>query len=335
MKILITGGAGFIGANLANFYLTQGHQLTIYDNLHRPGVENNLAWLKNKHRQNSFKITLADVRNFKQLQESVKKQNLIFHLAGQTAVTTSIINPQEDFAINALGTFNLLEAVRSKNPQAVVIYSSTNKVYGALDQLRLKTLKKRYLPLGKKSISEAEPISFHSPYGCSKGCGDQYMLDYARVYGLKTIVFRQSCIYGAHQFGVEDQGWVAYFAALVLKGKPLTIFGNGKQVRDILYIDDLLTAYDLAYKNLAKTKGKAYNIGGGINNSVSLLELIDLLTRLSGKKVKISFTKSRISDQKYFVADNSQAFRDFSFQPKISVTEGIKKLLAWLQAGNR
>jgi CDP-paratose 2-epimerase len=232
--------------------------------------------------------------------------------------------------MNALGTLNVLEVLRNTNSNAIMIYCSTNKVYGEMSRVRTTARGKRYVSVESPSIDESEPLSFYSPYGCSKGCGDQYTLDYARIFGVRTIVFRQSCIYGTHQFGAEDQGWVAHFIASVIRGKTITIYGNGKQVRDLLYIDDLVRAFDKAIKYPSITKGQVYNIGGGIDNTISLLELIDILEKLGGKKVKLKFTKARLGDQKYFVSNIDKAYRDFQWKPTISVEHGVRMLYEWL-----
>jgi CDP-paratose 2-epimerase len=253
-------------------------------------------------------------------------------LAAQVAVTTSVTNPRNDFETNALGTFNIMEAVRQSSSKPIVIYSSTNKVYGKMADLKIVQSDGRYAyahcPDG---IPETRPLDFYSPYGCSKGTGDQYVIDYARIYGLKTIVFRQSCIYGPHQMGVEDQGWVAWFAIRALQERPVTIYGDGKQVRDVLYIDDLTAAFDAAVKHITKTSGQAYNIGGGPQNTLSLLGLIDLLAHHFGRRLEYSFTEWRPGDQLVFVSDIRRAKTDFGWEPRISPTEGVEKLLVWLK----
>jgi len=329
-KIFITGGAGFIGANLAAHYLSQGKSVTIYDNLSRPGVTNNLTWLHQTYLKKLLKIIEADVRDFDRLKPSVQGHDLVFHFAGQTAVTTSITNSRHDFEVNALGTFNLLEAIRLTNPKATVVYSSTNKVYGDIARINTKRRGKRYYSIESASIDESEPINFYSPYGCSKGTGDQYMHDYYRIYGINTIIFRQSCIYGAHQFGVEDQGWVAHFTAQAIKNKPITIYGDGKQVRDMLYITDLVRAYDLATQHLSITAGQIYNIGGGIRNTISLLELLDLLQALLGRPITTTTKAQRLGDQRVYISNIDKAKRDFDWQPEVSVPDGVNFLFTWL-----
>lgn len=329
-KVFITGGAGFIGANTAHYYLHKNYKVVIYDSLFRPGVEKNIDWLRTRFRTN-LKVIIADVRDFKKLNKHIKQSDIIIHCSGQTAVTNSIINPREDYEMNALGTLNVLEAMKNMSPSTIMLYCSTNKVYGEMSRVRTTARGKRYVSIESPSIDESEQISFYSPYGCSKGCGDQYTLDYARIYGLKTIVFRQSCIYGAHQFGVEDQGWVAHFVASVILDKPITIFGDGKQVRDLLYIDDLVVAFDRAIRKIKITQGNVYNIGGGINHTASLLELVELLEKVSGKKVKLKFKDARLGDQKYYVSNIDKAFRDFNWKPTISVEQGIRMLYEWLE----
>jgi len=331
-KILITGGAGFIGINVAAYYIKRGAEIIIFDNLSRRGADLNLKWLRE---QGNFNFVKGDVTDYKKIVSVFKKDkniNVVFHEAAQTAVTTSVKNPRQDFNDNALGTFNLLEALRNFSPKTILIYASTNKVYGDLKDIPLKEDKKRYTFKDlryKKGISEKQLLDFHSPYSCSKGAADQYVRDYARIFGLRTVVFRQSCIYGPRQFGVEDQGWTAWFIIASLLGKPLTIYGDGKQVRDLLYIDDLISAYDLVIKNIDKTSGQIYNIGGGYKNTLSLLELIDYLKNF-GPKIKYSFSKVRAGDQKIFISDNSRAKKHFGWSPKVSIDEGIKNLYSWI-----
>ena len=330
MNILITGGAGFIGANVAAHYLRLGHKVTIFDNLSRKGVQHNIDWLKDRFNPKNIESLTADVKDYKDVESAVKRKKLVFHFAGQTAVTTSIADPRKDFEANALGTFNVLEAVRNQASRATVCYSSTNKVYGAMGRVNAKRRGDRYYPIESASIDESEPLDFYSPYGCSKGAGDQYMHDYHRIFGIKTIVFRQSCIYGAHQFGVEDQGWVAHFTAQSIKGKTLNIFGDGKQVRDMLYITDLVDAFDKAVENIDVTQGQVYNIGGGIENSYSLLQLISLLEQYLGREIDVKYDKERLGDQKVFISNIDKAYRDFGWKPQVSVEAGMKLLYEWL-----
>ena len=261
---LITGGAGFIGSNYANRCIARGDQVVIFDNLSRYGVKSNIEWLQQRHGKDSFKLIIGDVCNPEEIDRAAKEAQRIVHLAAQVAVTTSVTDPRTDFRINALGTFNTLEAARNSGNNPSFIYSSTNKVYGGMEDVKVVELDTRYdyanLPNG---ASETQPLDFHSPYGCSKGSGDQYVRDYHRIYGLPTTVFRQSCIYGLRQFGVEDQGWVAWFVIAAITGHPITIYGNGKQVRDILFVEDLMNAYDAALSQPENAAGQIFNVGGG------------------------------------------------------------------------
>ncbi len=335
MRILITGGAGFIGSNAAAHFLRKGWDVTIYDNLSRRGAKKNLDWLRTLG--GKLTILKGDLRkqsDMTKLMPVVKKVDAILHLAAQVAVTTSVTNPREDFEINALGTFNVLELMRMSKSAAKLIYSSTNKVYGGMEDVQVVEQKTRYayknLPFG---ASEERQLDFHSPYGCSKGTADQYVHDYGRIYGLDTVVFRQSCIYGPRQFGVEDQGWVAWFIIATCLGKKLSIYGDGKQVRDLLYIDDLVAAYDMAISAGAKTKGGIYNIGGGAANTLSVWsEFGPLLSELFGKNLSIEYHDWRPGDQKIFIADIRKAKKAFGWQPKVSVRAGVTKLHAWVSA---
>lgn len=331
MKILITGGAGFIGINTAAYFLKKGNDVSIYDNLSRKGSRVNLTWIKKQYSRVRF--TEGDIRNFAKLSKEVEGKDVVFHFAGQVAVTTSVENPRQDFEANVLGTFNVLEAVRLSRSKPIVIDSSTNKVYGELENIEVIEKKTRYeFKNLKHGVSEDMNLDFHSPYGCSKGAADQYVRDYARIYGLKTIVFRQSCIYGPHQFGIEDQGWVAWFLIAIHLNKPIVIYGNGKQVRDLLYIDDLIKAFDLAIKHIDKTKGQVYNIGGGPNNSISIwLEFKPLLEKLTGRRIKEAFSSLRPGDQPIYISNIEKAKRDFGWQPKIDIDEGIKRLYSWIK----
>lgn len=330
-RYLITGGAGFIGINLANHYLSAGKHVTIYDNFSRSGTESNVAWLAEQHPLR-LDIVRGDVRApGKEFQQLVERADVVFHLAAQVAVTTSVSDPVEDFEINARGTFNVLEAVRRSTSRPILVYSSTNKVYGKMDDLAITERDGRYEYANLTSgIPTSRPLEFYSPYGCSKGCGDQYVLDYTRIYGLNTVVFRQSCIYGPHQFGIEDQGWVAWFAIRAMQGLPFTIYGDGKQVRDVLYIDDLIRAYDLAIKNIGKTRGHAYNIGGGPQNTLSLLEFVRLLEEQYARHLEFDFDEWRPGDQLVYVSDLQAAREDFGWEPQVSSVEGVANLVDWL-----
>lgn len=333
MTVLITGGAGFIGINAADYYLARGDGVIILDNFSRIGSKENVDWLKGKYK-NNLVVVKADVRyENNKLKKIIQKVNIVLHLAGQVAVTSSVENPQDDFENNALGTFNLLEAVRLSRKNPIFIYSSTNKVYGELKDLQIIQNKSRYiiknLPFG---VPETRTLDFYSPYGCSKGAADQYVRDYARIYGLNTIVFRQSCIYGRRQFGIEDQGWLAWFIIALMLGKKITIYGNGKQVRDLLYIDDLLHAYFMAARNIKKTRGQIYNIGGGIKNTLSIwFELKPILEELFGKRITISSSSPRPGDQRIFISDIRKAKKDFGWEPKVGIRSGIEILYEWIQ----
>src|SRR3989344_1129159 len=329
--ILITGGAGFIGTNAAERFIQKGVKPIILDNLSRKGSEINLKYLEEKY-SGKFEFLKADVRHdFDKLSEAVRRSSVVLHLAAQVAVTTSVANPREDFEINALGTFNLLEAARLARNRPFVIYSSTNKVYGEMKRAKTIEEEQRYRFLEyPHGISEDQPLDFHSPYGCSKGAADQYVRDYQRLYGIPSVVFRQSCIYGQRQFGVEDQGWVAWFIIAAILDKPITIYGNGKQVRDLLYIDDLIDAYELAIANQDKVAGQIYNMGGGPENTLSLLEFLGKLKTILGSEHKYNFSAIRPGDQPIYVSDIRKFGEYLGFSPKVSVERGIAKLIGWI-----
>jgi len=329
----ITGGAGFIGSNFVNRLLERGEKVTIYDNFSRAGAPRNLAWLQGKFGEKAFQCVVGDVREEALLTGSSRTADVIVHLAAQVAVTTSVINPREDFEINAQGTFNVLEAARLNERMPVILYASTNKVYGEMEGVKVveDTTRWRYanLPLG---CPETQPLDFHSPYGCSKGTGDQYVRDYARIYGLPTVVLRQSCIYGPRQFGVEDQGWVAWMIIAAVTGRPLTIYGDGKQIRDILYVEDLLDAYDAAIAKIEVVKGEVYNLGGGPEKTMSIwTEFGPLLEKLLGKTVLVKRDDWRPGDQKVFVADIRKAEKELGWKPKVGVDEGVGRLFEWVR----
>jgi CDP-paratose 2-epimerase len=332
MHILVTGGAGFIGSNLTNALLARGDDVTIFDNLSRPGSERNLAWLRAAH--GDVRIINADVRDAEAIAAAAADVDAIFHLAGQVAVTTSVHHPREDFEINALGTFNVLEAARAAVRQPAVIYASTNKVYGGMEEIAIVEEPTRYryrdYPAG---ISEAQPLDFHSPYGCSKGAGDQYVRDYHRIYGLRTVVFRQSAIYGPRQFGVEDQGWAAHFIIAAQTGRPISIFGDGKQVRDMLYIDDLVRSYLMALEQIDACAGKIYNLGGGADNTLSIwAEFQPLIARLAGREIAAAhFGPWRPGDQFVCILDISRVAQDLGWRPQVSVTDGMARLWHWVE----
>lgn len=329
--ILITGGAGFVGTNLAERLLAAGHSVLIFDNLSRPGVEQNLCWLHERY-ANRLHIEIADVRNASALKRAVRHASQVYHFAAQVAMTTSLKNPAHDFGVNAQGTLNLLEALRSLPDPPPLIFTSTNKVYGALDEVALRVTASRYEPVnGEKAncIGENTLLDFHGPYGCSKGTADQYVLDYARIFGLPTVVFRMSGIYGPHQFGTEDQGWVAHFLIKTLDHQPITVYGDGKQVRDILFVNDLIEAFLLAQKNFSALSGQAFNMGGGPDNTVSLLELIDLIDQIHGQKPRLHFDHWRPGDQRYYVSDLTKFQEATGWQPRVNVRVGVEKLYRW------
>ncbi len=329
--VAITGGAGFIGSNLADYYLSNGRRVVLIDNFSRRGSEENVAWLARRH-GDRLEVVRADVRHPGSWQERIAEAEVVFHLAAQVAVTTSVADPRSDFEINAAGTLNVLEAARLARRPPAVIYSSTNKVYGSLESCRILEQNGRYVladfPHG---IPESYPLDFRSPYGCSKGAADQYVLDYGRVFGLNTVVLRQSCIYGPRQFGLEDQGWVAWFALRALAGEPVTIYGDGKQVRDVLYIDDLVAAFAGAAARLERIRARAYNIGGGPSYTLSLLELLDLLAGELGRPIPHRFEDWRPADQKVFVSDIRKAAAELDWKPQVGVRDGVRRLLAWLR----
>ena len=333
--VLITGGAGFIGTNLANRLLRGGRPVRIYDNLTRPGAEHNLRWLRATH-GSRVQVEQGDVQSATRLREALDNVATVFHLAAQVAVTTSLADPRDDFAVNAAGTLNLLELIRETGRHIALVFTSTNKVYGALDDVPLVAFATRYHPAADlRGIDEAHPLSFHSPYGCSKGTADQYVLDYARGYGVNATVFRMSCIYGPHQYGTEDQGWVAHFLIRAQQELPITIYGDGRQVRDLLYIDDLIEAFLLAENHLPEIAGQAFNIGGGPDNTISLCELIERISALNGDAPEIAYGPWRIGDQRWYVSDPSKFERATGWRPKINVEEGIRQLHQWIALNRR
>ncbi|MEE8109825.1 MAG: SDR family NAD(P)-dependent oxidoreductase [bacterium] len=329
-RILITGGAGFIGCNAARRFMGRGDEVVVVDNLSRDGTNLNLDWLRE---QGDFEFIEADIRDAQAMREAVGRYpdlSAVFHLASQVAVTTSVADPKADFEINALGTLNVLEAVREAPCDPLVVYSSTNKVYGEMEEVAVEERNGRDAYRDVYGVPEDQPLDFHSPYGCSKGAADQYVRDYPRIYNLRSVVFRQSCIYGYRQLGVEDQGWVAWFTIAAVLGKPLVIYGDGKQVRDLLFIDDLVDAFVLAVDDPDRVSGKIYNMGGGPENVLSLLELLAMLKELTGGEVERSFDEWRPGDQKVFVCDIGLAARELGWRPQVGTTEGIRKLHAWV-----
>lgn len=336
MKLLITGGCGFLGSNLAAHALNQGLELCVFDNLYRHGSQSNLQWLRG---QGTFEFVHGDIRNANDVQRVIArvKPDAVFHLAGQVAMTTSIADPRMDFEVNALGTLNVLEAVRKHVPDAVVIYSSTNKVYGDLEQYRYRETETRYECIDHPTgFNEQTPLDFHSPYGCSKGAADQYLLDYHRIFNLRTIVFRHSSMYGGRQFATADQGWIGWFCQkaaekrAALLGIPFNISGTGKQVRDVLHAEDMISLYFSTLKHVDVAAGHAFNIGGGIKNSLSLLELFALLESEIGQPLEYIKLPPRESDQRVFVADIGMIKRLTGWEPKVSAKQGVVQMLNWV-----
>ncbi|PKN97777.1 MAG: CDP-paratose 2-epimerase [Chloroflexi bacterium HGW-Chloroflexi-4] len=330
---LITGGAGFIGSNYASRCISRGEKIVIFDNLSRAGSKRNLAWLEETYGKGSFELVVGDVRDSSAIQAAARNVNRILHLAAQVAVTTSVTEPRNDFEVNALGTFNTLEAARLSGNKPGFLFSSTNKVYGGMENVRVVEKGTRYdyvdLPEG---ASEDQLLDFHSPYGCSKGSGDQYVRDYARIYDLPTIVFRQSCIYGTRQFGVEDQGWVAWFVIAAITGRPISIYGDGKQVRDILFVEDLCDAYDAAFQRLPQVGGEVFNIGGGRKNTISIwMEFKPFLEKLLGRKIETTQGDWRPGDQPVFISDIRKANNLLNWSPKVGAEEGIGRLFNWVK----
>jgi CDP-paratose 2-epimerase len=331
---LITGGAGFIGSNYVQRLLKRGEKVIVYDNLSRAGAPRNLAWLQETFGKDGFQLVVGDVRDAALLARTASEADVIVHLAAQVAVTTSVTDPRADFEVNALGTFNAVEAARLSDRRPVVLYASTNKVYGGMEDVKVVERKTRWeyesLPQG---CSESQPLDFHSPYGCSKGTGDQYVRDYQRIYGLPTVVLRQSCIYGPRQFGVEDQGWVAWMIIAAVTGRQISIYGDGKQIRDVLHVDDLLNAYDAAIARIDRVAGQVFNLGGGPANTMSIwTEFGPMLEKLLGKPIPVQRGDWRPGDQKVFVADVRKAGRELGWKPEIGVEEGVKRLFEWVQA---
>lgn len=336
MKVLITGGAGFIGCNIAKRLVDNGDEVIILDNLSRKGSAKNLQWLQQAGPVSFIRGDIRDHGFLRGVLDAHRGVDVVFHMAAQVAVTTSVAHPREDFEVNALGTLNLLEAIRETGYNPILIYASTNKVYGRMEDVAIVERCGRYeyqdLPHG---VGENQMLDFHSPYGCSKGAADQYVLDYARIYGLRTVSFRQSCIYGYRQFGVEDQGWVAWFTIAAVLDKPVTIYGDGKQVRDVLFIDDLVDLYLLAVDKIDRCQGKAYNIGGGPNNTLSLLELISRLEALSGRRLKYSFDDWRPGDQPVFICDLHRVAEDLGWVPQVGPKAGVDRLCRWVTENQR
>jgi CDP-paratose 2-epimerase len=335
MKTLITGGAGFIGTNTANRLLEDGEPVVILDNLSRPGSEKNLAWLQAHHPEVEF--VKADVRNAADLKAALSAHapfDAVIHLAAQVAVTTSVVDPRLDFEINALGTLNVLESIRSLDINPALLFTSTNTVYGEMSGQAVveEATRYRYADL-EYGIDETAPLDFHSPYGCSKGTADQYVHDYHRIYGLRTIVFRNSCIYGPRQFGIEDQGWLAWFVIAARLGRPITIYGDGKQVRDVLFVDDLIRAMRSAIEHIDVTAGQVYNMGGGAENSLSVWrEFGPMLEALAGSSIDVDYKDWRPGDQKIYISDVRRAHQVFDWSPKVGAEDGLRRLFEWVDA---
>jgi CDP-paratose 2-epimerase len=331
-KVLVTGGAGFIGSNLVNHLLSDGLRVTILDAFLRQGGYDNIAWLRENPQSSKLSVIKEDVRNFAAVQGAVAEADLIYHLAGQVAVTTSVVDPRGDFDVNAVGALNVLEAARLSGHRPTIIFTSTNKVYGGLDELDVVEEHDRYrfhnLPEG---VAESQPLDFHSPYGCSKGAADQYTRDYARIYGLPTVVFRMSCIYGPRQFGTEDQGWLAHFIIAALTGRPITIYGNGKQVRDVLFVDDLVRALRLAAERIDRVAGEVFNIGGGPSNALSVwAEFSHYLQALKGRPVSVHFDDWRPGDQPCYVSNIKKVGDRLGWRPLVDKETGIRRLGNWV-----
>jgi CDP-paratose 2-epimerase len=336
--VLITGGCGFIGCNLADRLANDGNNVLVFDNLARSGVRENAQWLKSRHGER-VRITIGDIREPIPVIDAVREARAVLHLAAQVAVTSSIENPLDDFEINARGTLNILEAVRLHNSEAPLVFASTNKVYGRLiGDTQIERSGLRYIPSDPElvpGIAEAAPLDFYSPYGCSKGAADQYVRDYSRVFGLRAAVMRMSCIYGPRQFGNEDQGWIAHFVLSALRGEPLTIYGNGHQVRDALFVSDAVEAWIAVLRNIDTTRGRVFNLGGGAVNSISLLELIHLIEGLTGHQVQHGFADWRPGDQPWYVTDFSALSSTVGWAPRVGLKEGLVQLQAWLQSSLR
>jgi len=331
---LITGGAGFIGTNMAVRQLAGGGQVTILDDLSRAGTERNLHWLVSTF-GDRVRVARGDVRDRALVRHCLRGVDQVFHFAAQVAVTTSLADPMSDFRTNAEGTLSVLEEMRALSDPPPLLFTSTNKVYGQLDDVALAEIDGRHVPhhhaVRASGIDESRSISFCSPYGCSKGAADQYVLDYATSFGLATVVFRMSCIYGPHQWGNEDQGWLAHFVLQTLRGAPITIFGDGRQVRDALFVDDLLDAMQLALDDGHRLRGRAFNIGGGPDNAISLLEMIELITDLEGAKPDVRHDQWRVGDQRWYVSDVSALTSAIRWRPQVDVRTGVTRLYRWLR----
>jgi CDP-paratose 2-epimerase len=333
LPVLVVGGAGFIGSNVAAHLARGGNRVRIYDDLSRPGVEQNLAWLEREH-GDLIEARVASVLDASALRDAVAGVRAIFHFAAQVAVTTSMVDPRHDFDVNVRGTLELLEAVRALSTPPPVLFTSTNKVYGCLPDLPLRVDGERWRPvddvLAARGIGEARPLEFRTPYGCSKGAADQYVLDYAHSFGVPAVVFRMSCIYGPRQFGTEDQGWVAHFLIRAIEGEPITVYGDGRQVRDVLFVDDLVDAFMRAWARIDQLRGRAFNIGGGPAHTLSLRELLATIEALRGARPEIVHDDWRPGDQRYYVSDTSAFTAATGWRPRIGPRAGVEALHGWL-----
>ncbi|HEY8564627.1 MAG TPA: SDR family NAD(P)-dependent oxidoreductase [Beijerinckiaceae bacterium] len=333
--VLVTGGAGFIGSNLADRLARDGHDVIVFDALARPGVEANLAWLRRRY-ADRIDARIGDIRDEAAVQDAARDVKAVFHMAAQVAVTTSLVDPREDFDINVRGTLNVLDALRRRDEPVPLVFASTNKVYGDLADVALERTNAAYLPLDRAvrdaGVSEARPLDFHTPYGCSKGAADQYVLDYARSFGVPTCVLRMSCIYGPRQMGTEDQGWVAHFLIRALMGEPIAIYGDGLQVRDVLDVSDAVEAYLAAWARIDAVQGQAFNLGGGPSNAVSLRQVLDYIEELVGRPVRCSYSEWRAGDQRYYVSDTRRATRALGLPKPTPWRIGVAALARWLEA---
>ncbi|MGE5501274.1 MAG: SDR family NAD(P)-dependent oxidoreductase [Ignavibacteriales bacterium] len=333
--VLITGGAGFIGSNLADRLASEGHDVLVFDALARAGVERNLAWLKSRHPQ-KISTVIADIRDEQAVTEAARDAKAVFHLAAQVAVTTSLVDPIDDFETNIRGTLLLLETLRRRSQRTPLVFASTNKVYGDLADIPLELVDDAYAPADPRvrttGIGEARPLDFHTPYGCSKGAADQYVLDYARSFDLPTAVLRMSCIYGPRQMGTEDQGWVAHFLIRALAGEPISIYGDGRQVRDVLHVADAVQAYVSAWNRIERVKGRAFNLGGGPNNAISLRQLIRHIEDLTGRSVAVEYGDWRAGDQRYYVSDTRAVRGALGLGEPVDWRTGVAGLMRWLQS---
>ncbi|HVW92024.1 MAG TPA: SDR family NAD(P)-dependent oxidoreductase [Devosia sp.] len=332
--VLVTGGSGFIGSNLADSLLSEGAEVIVFDNLSRPGVEQNLQWLIGRHGAKVQPI-IGDVRDAEAVGRGIAEAGAVFHFAAQTAVTTSLVDPAEDFDINARGTFNVLDAVRRSGRKMPVIFASTNKVYGGLADIATAIEADRHAPadpaLAAQGVDESRPLDFCTPYGCSKGAADQYVLDYTGSFGIPTAVLRMSCIYGPRQFGTEDQGWVAHFLIRALAGETISIYGDGRQVRDILHVRDAVAAYRAVLDGIDDVKGQAFNLGGGPGNAVSLKQVLAEISALAGRDLSLDFGDWRQGDQVWFVADTQKLCRALGWAPTMGWRDGVRDLANWLR----